>query len=240
MDQRHILKGKLAEVWSKWDLCMCICKSRHNVFPWASPRNYQINDTINGTKGLFSSTATHSETTSDGKLWGTDRTFSHRALSLVQVHPVGHLGCLTLRPSADKLTAAIQTRSVHPLHPLTGLPGCPILSVPAEGYQSCTCNFQTKSTRSNRRVLTGNFVAFYDLVVYISGSVLFASIIDCATMQACVYASCVSVERHQSSGFVLQGAGLQMQDRRDSKQSQFFFFFVMKRNYLDLPNETSC
>lgn len=82
---------------------------------------------------------------------------------------------------------------------------------------------------------------FLIFVISISGSVFLASIIDRATMQACVNGSCVSVERHQSSGFVLQGAGLQMQDRRDSKQSQiFFFFFVMKRNDLDLPNETRC
>lgn len=94
--------------------------------------------------------ATYSETTSDGKVWGTDRTFSHRALSLVQVHPAGHLGCLTLRPSATaKLTAATQTRSVHPfhpLHPLTALPGYPIPSVPVEDNHSCTCNFSAKSS----------------------------------------------------------------------------------------------
>lgn len=34
-----------------------------------------------------------------------------------------------------------------------------------------------------------------------------------ARIQPYVYASCVSIGRHQSSGFVLQGAGLQMQDR---------------------------
>lgn len=39
----------------------------------------------------------------------------------------------------------------------------------------------------------------------------------CALMQACVYASCVSIGRHQSSGFVLQGAGLQMRDRQDMR-----------------------
>lgn len=89
-----------------------------------------LNCTIK-TKSVFRRRTTYSETTSDGKVWGTDRTFSHRALSLVQVHPPGHLGCLTLRPSArSKLTAASQTRSVHPLHPLSVLPGYPIPSVP--------------------------------------------------------------------------------------------------------------
>ncbi len=84
----------------------------------------------NKIKSLFRCRTTYSETTSEGKVWGTDRTFSHRALSLVQVHPAGHLGCLTLRPSARaKLTAATQTRSarpLQPLHPLPAPPGCPI------------------------------------------------------------------------------------------------------------------
>lgn len=93
---------------------------------------------------LFGCRTTYSETTSGGKVWGTDRTFSHRALSFVQIHPAGHLGCLTLRPSAkSKLTAATQTKSVHPLHPL---PGYPIPSVPADNYLSWTIQLKKRGT----------------------------------------------------------------------------------------------
>lgn len=91
---------------------------------------------------------TYRETTSDGKAWGTDRTFSHSALSLVQVHPAGHLACLTLRPSARiQLTAATQSSSVHPFHPATALPGYPIARVPVEDDHSR--NFPAKKNKIN-------------------------------------------------------------------------------------------
>lgn len=106
---------------------------------------------------LLSWRTTYSETTSGGKVWGTDRTFSHRALSFVQIHPAGHLGCLTLRPSAkSKLTAATQTKSVHPLHPL---PGYPIPSVPADNYLSWT--IQLKKEEDRQSLLFDFFFLFF-------------------------------------------------------------------------------
>lgn len=62
------------------------------------------------------------------------------------------------------------------------------------------------------------FCLFSEFVLYISVS--FALIIDCPPMQVCVYASCVSIGRHQSSGFVLQGAGLQMRDRQGMRAAK--------------------
>lgn len=60
------------------------------------------------------------DSTSEGNACGTERTSSHRALSLVHVHPAGHLGCFTLRPSiSTKLAAATHSSSssLQPLHP---------------------------------------------------------------------------------------------------------------------------
>lgn len=42
-------------------------------------------------------------------------------------------------------------------------------------------------------------------------------------MQARVYASCVSIARQRSNGFVLRGAGLQMQDMRTETTVSLFF-----------------
>lgn len=68
---------------------------------------------------------TYSETTSGGKLCGTDLTFSHKALSLVHVHPEGHLGCLPLLLSTNSSSVATQSRKVYRLMLLFA---CPILS----------------------------------------------------------------------------------------------------------------
>lgn len=128
------------------------------------------------------SRSTHRETTSEGKVCGTDRTFPHRALSLVQVHPAGHLGCLTLRPSATtKPTAATQIRSARPLHPPIALPGYPILSVPAEECHSSTCNLG--KIREGQSVDETGSLRISK--IYFSASVLLALIIDCAPTQAC-------------------------------------------------------
>lgn len=56
---------------------------------------------------------------------------------MVHVHPKGHLGCLTLHPSADiTLTATTRNRSARPLHPLQ--PGSPIPSVPVDNRGHAT------------------------------------------------------------------------------------------------------
>ena len=79
----------------------------------------KIRETIN-------SVPTYNETTSVGKLCGTDRIFSHRALSLVQVQDAGHLGGFTLLLSAKRTTLATNRNTVHPF---TALFAYPILSV---------------------------------------------------------------------------------------------------------------
>lgn len=65
---------------------------------------------------------TYSETTSGGKLCGTDLTFSHKALSLVHVHPEGHLGCLPLLLSTNSSAVATHSRKVYPLMLLFAYP----------------------------------------------------------------------------------------------------------------------
>ena len=188
--------------------------------------------------------STHSETTSDGKVWGTDRTFSHRALSLVQVHPTGHLGCRTLRPSAGtRLTAATHTRSVHPFHPphppLTALPGYPIPSVPVEYYQSCTMQLLGKKKKEKKKKKKEKIPHSWFFFKKISLSLSFSLSLPicvflfprlffndrrwcrCARMQTGVYASCVSmgkapVQRIRSA----RKAGLQMRGQTDRTWEQ--------------------
>lgn len=70
---------------------------------------------------------TYKETTSGGKVCGTLLMLSHKALSLVHVHPAGHRGCLLpLRLSAERKSAAAQS-SVK-LKPRHDAPSSPILS----------------------------------------------------------------------------------------------------------------
>lgn len=64
----------------------------------------------------------YSETTSGGKLCGTDLTLSHKALSLVHVHPEGHLGCLPLLLSTNTSTVATHSRKPYPLMLLCAFP----------------------------------------------------------------------------------------------------------------------
>lgn len=107
------------------------------------------------------------ETTSVGKVCGTDRTFSHRALSLVQEHPMGHLGCLSLRPSDEtKHKAATQTRSVHPsLHLFPGYPIAFLSTLLRTStawyplYKSFTCNFFNKNRSS--KMFSGRLFFFF-------------------------------------------------------------------------------
>lgn len=161
--------------------------------------------------------ATYSETTSGGKVWGTDLTFSHRALSLVQVHPKGHLGCLTLHPSADiRLTATTRNRSVRPLHPL---PGSPIPSVPVDNRGHAT------SRKNNPLQCLVNIKAswwctntFFCLVSF-DGRGLCRALMQTRGSALRVWLG--------SSGLVLRG--LHMRDRRarhkNTEQCVFCFFF---------------
>lgn len=59
-------------------------------------------------------------------------------------------------------------------------------------------------------------------------SVLFVLMIEAGRSEAAFYASSVSIGRHQSSGFVLRGAGLQMWGRWDIMAENISDFFVME------------
>jgi len=65
---------------------------------------------------------TYSETTSGGKLCGTDLTLSHKALSLVHVHPEGHLGSLPLLLSTNTSTVTTHSRKLYPIMLLFAFP----------------------------------------------------------------------------------------------------------------------
>ena len=83
----------------------------------------QRNETM---KGKVGSHLTYSDTTSLGKVCGTDVMSSHSALSFVQVHPTGHRGCLSLLPSVRARAATHTHRHTVHARQLTVPPEYPI------------------------------------------------------------------------------------------------------------------
>lgn len=151
----------------------------------------------------------------------------------MQVHPAGHLGCLTLRPSAEsKLTAATQTRSVHPfqpLHPLTALPGSPIFLL----SRSCTITpaHATYWPNPQRFVTTDLSVSdFFFIYIYIN---VFLCRCCCARMQA--WCLCflrlnrkAPVQRIRSAKHRITNAGQTGRENREMSQI-FFSYFCHER-----------
>lgn len=157
-------------------------------------------------------------------MWGTDWTSSHRALSLVQIHPGGHLGCLSFRASAAEirlLTAATHTSSVHPPHPLSAVPGYPISSAPLQEDSSLTCNLRGIESVCFR----SPFVCLNDQTR--------------CMLQACLYASCVSigkapVQRIRFAGSRITNAG-QTRHAWQQRAVWVFSFLIIKTNQPTVP-----
>lgn len=78
-------------------------------------RGFVWDKALRYTKDETKTNITYSDTTSGGKLWGTDRMFSHKALSLVHVQDAGHRGCFGFLPSAKSNRVPIHSRTAHPL-----------------------------------------------------------------------------------------------------------------------------